>query len=71
MEDYLKMKKSWADSLALAGEPYPESQLVSNVTSGLDIEYLPIILQIEARTSTSWQELQGILLAFDNKMERL
>ena len=71
MEEYLKQKKNWADSLALAGEPYPESQLISNVTSGLDIEYLPIILHIEARSSTTWQELQGILLAFENKMERL
>ena len=42
MEEYLKQKKSWSDSLALAGEPYPENQFILNVTSGLDIEYLQV-----------------------------
>uniref|UniRef100_A0A803PCW7 Retrotransposon Copia-like N-terminal domain-containing protein n=1 Tax=Cannabis sativa TaxID=3483 RepID=A0A803PCW7_CANSA len=40
MADYLKQKRMWADSLALAGEPYPEKLLVSNVLSGLDVEFL-------------------------------
>ncbi|KAM6545892.1 hypothetical protein CsatB_026628 [Cannabis sativa] len=71
MIEYLRQKKSWADSLALAGEPYPEAQLVTNVLSGLDINYLTIVLQIEARTKTSWQELQELLLSFESKVERL
>ena len=37
----------------LAGDPYPESQLVANVLSGLDFDYLTIVVQVEARFSTS------------------
>uniref|UniRef100_A0A803QD97 Retrovirus-related Pol polyprotein from transposon TNT 1-94-like beta-barrel domain-containing protein n=1 Tax=Cannabis sativa TaxID=3483 RepID=A0A803QD97_CANSA len=71
MVDYLKQKKQWSDVLTLAGDPYPESLLVSNVLSGLDIEYLPIVLQIEAREKTTWQMLQDLLLSFDSKLDRL
>uniref|UniRef100_A0A803PQB9 Reverse transcriptase Ty1/copia-type domain-containing protein n=1 Tax=Cannabis sativa TaxID=3483 RepID=A0A803PQB9_CANSA len=71
MADYLRQKRQWADVLALAGDPYLEKQLVSNILSGLDIEYLPIVLQVEARVSTTWQELQDTLLSFDSKLDRL
>ncbi|KAM6597528.1 hypothetical protein CsatA_008052 [Cannabis sativa] len=71
MVEYLRQKKAWADSLALAGDPYPENHLIANVLSGLDANYLPIVLQIEARISTSWQQLQELLLSFDSKIERL
>ena len=53
MADYLRQKRQWADVLALASEPYPEKLLVSNVLSCLDMEYLPIVLQVEVRSSTS------------------
>ncbi|XP_062076240.1 uncharacterized protein LOC133780651 [Humulus lupulus] len=71
MSEYLRQKRQWADVLTLAGEPYPEKQLVANVLSGLDMEYISIVVLIEARPTTSWQELQDILLSFDSKMERL
>uniref|UniRef100_A0A803R2Q2 Retrotransposon Copia-like N-terminal domain-containing protein n=1 Tax=Cannabis sativa TaxID=3483 RepID=A0A803R2Q2_CANSA len=71
MAEYLKMKRMWADSLALAGEPYPERHLVSNVLSGLDVEYLSIVVLIESQESTSWQQLQSMLLSFDGRLERL
>ncbi|XP_030477943.1 uncharacterized protein LOC115694979 [Cannabis sativa] len=71
MVEYLKQKKMWSDSLALAGDPYPEAHLISNVTSGLDAQYLAIVVQIEARTNISWQEAQEMLLSFDSKLERL
>ena len=71
MTEYLHQKKAWADSLALPGDPYPESQLIANVLSGLDADFLPIILLIEARTTTTWQELQDLMLSFDSKLERL
>ncbi|XP_062101887.1 uncharacterized protein LOC133808894 [Humulus lupulus] len=71
MGEYLRQKKNWSDILALAGDPYPEAHLVANVLSGLDAEYLSIVVQIEARPSTTWQELQDILLSFDSKIERL
>uniref|UniRef100_A0A803PPY9 GAG-pre-integrase domain-containing protein n=1 Tax=Cannabis sativa TaxID=3483 RepID=A0A803PPY9_CANSA len=71
MTAYLKQKKNWADTLALAGDSYPEAHLVANVLSGLDAEYISIVVQIEARSKTTWQELQDILLSFDSKIERL
>uniref|UniRef100_A0A803Q6A2 Integrase catalytic domain-containing protein n=1 Tax=Cannabis sativa TaxID=3483 RepID=A0A803Q6A2_CANSA len=40
-------------------------------TARKHLDYLPIVLLIEARPSTSWQELQDMLLSFDSKMERL
>lgn len=48
MTEYLRLKRSWADMLALAGDPYPEHHLVANILRGLDAEYLPITVQIEA-----------------------
>uniref|UniRef100_A0A803NFL4 Uncharacterized protein n=1 Tax=Cannabis sativa TaxID=3483 RepID=A0A803NFL4_CANSA len=71
MTEYLKQKRIWADSLALAGNPYPEKHLISNVLSGLDAEYLFIVVQIESREHTTWQKLQNILLGFDGRLERL
>uniref|UniRef100_A0A803NN97 Retrotransposon Copia-like N-terminal domain-containing protein n=1 Tax=Cannabis sativa TaxID=3483 RepID=A0A803NN97_CANSA len=57
MTEYLRQKKNWADMLAIAGDPYPEAHLVVNMLSGLDAEYLSIVVQIEARAKTTWQEL--------------
>ncbi|XP_062093612.1 uncharacterized protein LOC133799631 [Humulus lupulus] len=71
MADYLCLKRQWVDTLSLAGDPYPNSQLIVNVFSGLDMEYLFVILQVEALFYTSWPELQDLLLGFDSKMERL
>lgn len=71
MADYLRQKRQWADVLALAGDPYPEALLVSNVLSGLNMEYLPIVLLVESKEKTSWQALQDILLSFDSKLDRL
>uniref|UniRef100_A0A803QBQ7 GAG-pre-integrase domain-containing protein n=1 Tax=Cannabis sativa TaxID=3483 RepID=A0A803QBQ7_CANSA len=71
MVEYLRQKKMWLDSLALARDPYPEAHLISNVTSGLDAQYLAIVVQIEARSNISWQETHDMLLSFDSKFERL
>ncbi|KAL5577155.1 hypothetical protein UlMin_018854 [Ulmus minor] len=57
MDDYLKQMKSWADILAIAGNPYLESQLIANVMSSLDGEYMPIVVLIESHDTISWQEL--------------
>ncbi|KAL5567291.1 hypothetical protein UlMin_030455 [Ulmus minor] len=71
MDDYLKQMKSWADILAIAGNPYPKSQLIANVMSGLDGEYMPIVVLIESRDTISWQELQDTLLSYDSKLEHI
>lgn len=56
MTEYLKMKRMWAESLALAGDPYPERHLIANILSELDMEYLSIKLLLEQRTDLTWQE---------------
>uniref|UniRef100_A0A803QCM5 Reverse transcriptase Ty1/copia-type domain-containing protein n=1 Tax=Cannabis sativa TaxID=3483 RepID=A0A803QCM5_CANSA len=61
----------WLYGSMTESDLYLEKQLVSNSLSGLDIEYLPIVVQVEARPSTTWQELQDILLSCDSKVERL
>lgn len=43
MVDYLRQKKAWSDVLTLAWDPYTEAHLISNVLSGLDASYLPIV----------------------------
>ena len=49
----------WSDSLALAGDPYPEAHLISNVIAGLRAEYLLTVYQIE-RNRMTWQEMRDI-----------
>ncbi|TXG72772.1 hypothetical protein EZV62_001351 [Acer yangbiense] len=71
MEEYLKQMKSWADVLAIVGDPYPEPLLISNVLSGLDADYMPIVVLIESRESISWQELQDTLLSYASKLEHI
>lgn len=71
MVDYLRQKRQWADVLALARDPYLESMMVSNVLSGLDLEYLSIVLLIDSKEKTSCHTLQDTLLTFDSKLDRL
>lgn len=71
MSEYLRQKRVWADTLAMAGDPYPEKLLFGNVLSGLDAEYLSIVIPIERQKKLTWQELQSTLLSFDSRLERL
>ncbi|KAF4347663.1 hypothetical protein G4B88_019351 [Cannabis sativa] len=71
MAEYLRQKRIWADTLAIAGDPYPEKLLRGNILSGLDAEYLSIVVPLEARAELSWQELQSTLLSYDSRLERL
>lgn len=71
MAEYLRQKRMWADTLALAGEPYPDNLLRGNILSGLGPEYLSIVIPLESRITLSWQELSSTLLSFDSKLERL
>ncbi|KAI9162483.1 hypothetical protein LWI28_027854 [Acer negundo] len=71
MEEYLKQMKSWADVLAIVGDPYLEQLLISNVLSELDADYMPIVVLIESCESISWQELQDTLLSYASKLEHI
>uniref|UniRef100_A0A803NM37 Uncharacterized protein n=1 Tax=Cannabis sativa TaxID=3483 RepID=A0A803NM37_CANSA len=52
MGEYLWQKKNWSNILVLAGDPYSKAHLVANMLSGLNAEYLSIVVQIEARPIT-------------------
>ncbi|TXG69253.1 hypothetical protein EZV62_004188 [Acer yangbiense] len=71
MEEYLTQMKTWADSLAIAGDPYPENLLFANSLAGLDSEYMPIVVLIEAREHFTWQEIYDTLLSYDSKLEHI
>ncbi|TXG55646.1 hypothetical protein EZV62_020902 [Acer yangbiense] len=71
MEEYLTQMKTWADSLAIAGDPYPENLLFANILAGLDSEYMPIVVLIEAREHFTWQEIYDTLLSYDSKLEHI
>jgi histone deacetylase 1/2 len=71
MVDYLHKMKAWADVLALAGSPYSDNLLTASILSGLDAEYMSIIVAIESQAAITWQELQDKLLSYDSKLERI
>uniref|UniRef100_A0A803PYD1 Retrovirus-related Pol polyprotein from transposon RE1 n=1 Tax=Cannabis sativa TaxID=3483 RepID=A0A803PYD1_CANSA len=71
MAEYLRQKRICADTLAIVGDPYPEKLLRGNILSGLDAEYLSIVVPLEARAELSCQELQSTLLSYDSRLERL
>ncbi|KAK2642624.1 hypothetical protein Ddye_024387 [Dipteronia dyeriana] len=71
MDEYLEQMKSWVDVLAIIGNQYPGVQLIANVLSSLDNEYMPIIVLIESKESISWQELQDTLLSYDSKLNHI
>ncbi|KAF4393889.1 hypothetical protein F8388_018380 [Cannabis sativa] len=49
MANYLRQKRTWADSLELSGDPYLEAHLIANVLSDLDGKYLTIVCLLEAQ----------------------
>jgi hypothetical protein len=71
MVEYLRKMRSWADVLAIVGSPYSDTLLVASVLSGLDAEYMPIIVSLETNPSTTWPQLQDRLLSYDSKLERM
>uniref|UniRef100_A0A803PS90 Uncharacterized protein n=1 Tax=Cannabis sativa TaxID=3483 RepID=A0A803PS90_CANSA len=73
MTNYLKQKRLWVDTLALAGEVMTihDKLLRGNVLSDLCAEYLTIVVPLEVRSTLSWEELSSTLLSFDSKLERL
>lgn len=69
MTDYLKIMKSHADNLTLAGSQISTRDLVSQVLTGLDEEYNPVVVLIQGRSNISWSELQVELLTYEKRLE--
>uniref|UniRef100_A0A803QBG7 Uncharacterized protein n=1 Tax=Cannabis sativa TaxID=3483 RepID=A0A803QBG7_CANSA len=59
MPDYLKQKRQWADVLALIGDPYPRSLLVSNQIERLSILFSNSKLSNNSSPSTNVANRHG------------
>ncbi|KAK3226645.1 hypothetical protein Dsin_006507 [Dipteronia sinensis] len=53
------------------GSPIPLSDLITQILSGLDAEYTPIVVQLSEKESLSWIKLQTTLLTFESRLEQL
>ncbi|KAI9185156.1 hypothetical protein LWI28_004799 [Acer negundo] len=71
MEEYLNTIKAFFDNLALAVSPISLLDLITQILSGLDVEYTPIVVQLSDKESLSWIELQTTLLTFESRLEQL
>lgn len=53
MDQYLIAIKQLVDNLEIAGKVVDQSDLITQVLSGLDDEYTPIVVQITSRETIS------------------
>nr|XP_020179204.1 keratin, type I cytoskeletal 9-like [Aegilops tauschii subsp. strangulata] len=59
-----------ANEITAAGKPIDEEELLSHITSGLDMEYQPIISALNVRPEpTTVDELFGMVSTFDQRVE--
>lgn len=66
---YFAHMRSLADELAAAGKPIDDDELISYITSGLDMEYQPLISANDARTEPiSIDDLYAQMSNFDQRL---
>lgn len=68
MGEYLALMKKYFDGLALAGSPVSVDDLVSQILSGLDEEYNPVIVAIQGKTGVRWSDMQSNLLSYEEHL---
>ena len=61
LEEYLNKMKSIFNGLSMVGELFPMKDLISCVLVGLDSKYTPIMVQINAKYSISWQVIGNLI----------
>lgn len=71
MEEYLNKMKNIADNLQVAALVLSSTDLYTQILSGLDVEYTPIVVQLQEKENMSWIEFQTSLLTFEKKLEQL
>ncbi|XP_038875081.1 uncharacterized protein LOC120067610 [Benincasa hispida] len=69
MSEYLTLTKKYADNLAFAGPPMSPPDLISQVLSGLDEEYNPVVVAVKSKGTTRWSDLQSDLLSYEKRLE--
>ncbi|KAE8652677.1 hypothetical protein Csa_014062 [Cucumis sativus] len=57
MTEYLSMMKQTLENMQLAGSPISHEDLFSYVLVGLDVEYIPIVCDIEGKNSPTWHDV--------------
>jgi hypothetical protein len=71
MQNYLDQKKSIADRLRLIGSPVSEADLQLYILHGLNIEYDPLIVSLNAKSdAVPFNELAGLLLTHEQRIQK-
>lgn len=71
MEEYPNKMKQIADNLKLAGSPLPLSDLFSQILTGLDLEYIPVVITLLDKQELYWIQFETTLLTFENILEQI
>lgn len=69
MREYLNKMKEYTDNLNLAGCNYTLIDLFTQILSGLDNEYTPIVVTLSEKENLTWTEFQTYLLSFESILE--
>jgi hypothetical protein len=71
MQNYLDQKKSIADRLRLIGSPVSEADLQLYILHGLNIEYDPLIVSLNAKSdAVPFNESAGLLLTHEQRIQK-
>ena len=70
ISDYFQKFKGLADTLAVAGQPFNDFEIVSYLLAGLGPEYDPFVTSVTTCVDPlSIDELYGHLLAHENRLK--
>ncbi|KAM6552097.1 hypothetical protein CsatB_001905 [Cannabis sativa] len=70
ISDYVDKVQAIADSLAVAGSPILDQDLILQLLNGLGPEYDPVVSGITARSdSLTFEEVQALLLSHESRLE--
>lgn len=71
VSDYVDKVKSLCDSLAIAGHPLTDFDLVLHLLNGLGPEFDPVVSGITSRSDVlSLEEIQALLMSHEARLER-
>lgn len=71
VDEYLRKVKELAYNLTLAGSPLSNDDLITQMLTGLNVEYNTIVIQLAEKANLLWVELQSSLLTFKSILEQL
>ncbi|KAK9145687.1 hypothetical protein Sjap_005590 [Stephania japonica] len=57
--------------LSMADASMHEDDLIFDVISGFDVEYLPMIAILQQQSDLNWEEFQAFMLSFESVLTQL